>query len=202
MYVTAGRGTGVEAVEHGERFRALAREQLPRLVSLARRLVGDDAEDMVQDCLLKAFQRYAQLNDPSAGPAWLTKILVNCCRDLGRARARGPVEVVVDDVDQFSLFRHIAYEDPYPYSDSLHLDFLEGFDTEDVREVVVRLPQTYRVPLVLVYMEGFLVKEVATMLDVPLGTVLSQLHRGRKLFEKLMWEYAEETGLLSGEGPT
>jgi RNA polymerase sigma-70 factor, ECF subfamily len=200
MYVTVGRGTGVEAVEHGERFRALAREQLPRLVSIARRIVGDDAEDMVQECLLKAFQRYAQLEDPSAGQAWVTKILVNCCRDLLRSRARGPVEVDVDDVEQFSLFRHIAYEDPYPYSDSLHLDFLEGFDTEDVREVVMRLPQTYRIPLVLVYMEGFLAKEVATMLDVPLGTVLSQLHRGRKLFEKLMWEYAEETGLLSGEG--
>jgi RNA polymerase sigma-70 factor, ECF subfamily len=200
MYVTAGQGTGVDAVEHGERFRALAREQLPRLVSLARRLVGDDAEDMVQECLLKAFLRYAQLNDPSAGPAWLTRILVNCCRDLGRARARGPVEVDVDDVEQFSLFRHIAYEDPFPYSDSLHLDFLEGFETEDVREVVMRLPETYRVPLVLVYMEGFLVKEVATMLDVPLGTVLSQLHRGRKLFERMMWEYAEETGLLSGKG--
>jgi RNA polymerase sigma-70 factor, ECF subfamily len=200
MYVTVGRGAETVSADQREGFRALANEQLPRLVSIARRIVGDDAEDMVQECLLKAFQRYAQLDDPSAGRAWLTKILVNCCRDLLRSRARGPVEVDVDDIEQFSLFRHIAYEDPFPYSDSLHLDFLEGFDIEDVREVVIRLPQTYRVPLVLVYMEGFLAKEVATMLDVPLGTVLSRLHRGRKLFEKLMWEYAEETGLLAGEG--
>lgn len=177
-------------------FRTLAREQLPRLVSIARRLVGDDAEDMVQECLVKAYQGFHRLRDPSAGPGWLTSILVNCCRDLVRAIARHPAEIDYDNLDHFSLFKHIAYEDPYPYSNSLHLDFLDEFTAEDVRAVVRRLPLTYRVPLVLVYMEGYLAKEVAGMLDVPLGTVLSRLHRGRKLFEKEMWEYAEQHGLL------
>lgn len=177
-------------------FRELAREHLPRLVSLARRLVGPDAEDAVQDCLLKAFERFNQLRDPTAGPAWLTSILVNCCRDRGRATARGPVEMAVEELEGFSLYRTIAYEDPFPYSDSLHLDFLDEFGPEDVRAVLLRLTPLYRVPMVLVYMEGFLVREVAAMLDVPLGTVLSRLHRGRKLFEKVMWEYAEENGLL------
>lgn len=181
-----------------ELFRVLAREQLPRLVVIARRLVGPDAEDAVQECLLKAFLRFDQLRDPASGPAWLTSILVNCCHDVGRARARQPVEVDVEEFERFSLFRKIAYEDPFPYSDSLHLDFLEGFGPEDVREVVGRLPELYRIPLVLVHMEGFLVKEVARMLDVPLGTVLSRLHRGRKLFESQMWDYAVETGLLPG----
>ena len=184
-----------------ELFRVLAREQLPRLVAIARRLVGPDAEDAVQECLLKAFLRFGQLRDPASGPAWLTSILVNCCHDVGRARARQPVELDVEELERFSLFRKIAYEDPFPYSDSLHLDFLEGFGPEDVREVVGRLPELYRVPLVLVHMEGFLVKEVARMLDVPLGTVLSRLHRGRKLFERQMWDYAVETGLLSGGAP-
>lgn len=59
----------------------------------------------------------------------------------------------------------------------------------------MRLPELYRVPLVLVYMDGFLAKEVARMLDAPLGTVLARLHRGRKLFEKQLWDYAEENGL-------
>jgi RNA polymerase sigma-70 factor (ECF subfamily) len=62
--------------------------------------------------------------------------------------------------------------------------------------VLLRLPDLYRVPLVLVYMDGFLAKEVAGMLGVPLGTVLSRLHRGRKLFERQMWEYAHDSGLL------
>ncbi len=197
--VRADDATGTVPVDRDDAFRELARTQLPRLVSLARRLVGDDAEDMVQECLLKAFQRFPQLRDVEAGPGWLTRILVNCCRDRARAASRHPREIDYDDLERFSLFRHIAYEDPLPYSDSLHLDFLGAFEPADVRAVVMRLPLTYRVPLVLVYMEGLLVREVAAILDVPLGTVLSRLHRGRKLFERQMWEYAEETGLLLGK---
>lgn len=179
-----------------ERFRVLAEEQLPRLYTIARRLVGDEAEDAVQDALLKAYRGFDRLEHRAAGPAWLTSILVNVCRDRGRARARAPQEVSIEAVGEFSLYRKIADEDPFPYSDSLHLDFLEQFGSEDVRAVLARLPDLYRIPLVLVYVDGFATKEVARMLEAPLGTVLARLHRGRKLFEKVLWEYAEETGLL------
>jgi RNA polymerase sigma-70 factor (ECF subfamily) len=182
--------------EQKERFRALATAQLPRLYALARRLAGDDAEDAVQDCLLKAYRGYGRLGDEAAAPAWLTAILVNCCRDRGRAQARHPAEVDFDSIDEFSLYRKIADEDPFPYSDSLHLDFLHQFGTEDVRAVLASLPGHYRIPLVLTYMDGWATKEVAKMLDLPLGTVLAQLHRGRKLFEKRLWDYAETHGLL------
>jgi RNA polymerase sigma-70 factor (ECF subfamily) len=180
-------------------FRDLARAQLPRLLSLAQRLVGEDAEDAVQDCLLKAYRKFDQLHDTAAAPAWLTSILVNCCRDRGRMRARQPVEIDFDQVERFSLYRKIAYEDPFPYSDSLHLDFLAEFSREDVRAVLMRLPESYRIPLVVVYMDGYLARELAEMLQVPLGTVLARLHRGRKLFETQMWEYAEQNGLLKEE---
>jgi RNA polymerase sigma-70 factor (ECF subfamily) len=179
-----------------ERFRVLAEDQLPRLYSIARRLVGDDAEDAVQDALLKAYRGFDRLEHYAAGPAWLTSILVNVCRDRGRARARAPQEVSIDAVQEFSLFRKIADEDPFPYSDSLHLDFLEQFGSDDVRAVLARLPDLYRIPLVLVYVDGFATKEVARILEAPLGTVLARLHRGRKLFEKQLWEYAGEVGLL------
>ena len=179
-----------------ERFRALAEEQLPRLYAIARRLVGDDAEDAVQDTLLKAYRGFDRLEHSAAGPAWLASILVNVCRDRGRARARAPQEVSLEAVGEFSLYRKIADEDPFPYSDSLHLDFLEQFGSEDVRAVLARLPDLYRIPLVLVYVDGFATKEVAQLLEAPLGTVLARLHRGRKLFERMLWEYAEETGLL------
>jgi RNA polymerase sigma-70 factor (ECF subfamily) len=185
--------------ERRDSFERLARDQLPRLYAIARRLVGDAAEDAVQDCLVRGFERFGQLDDPEAAPAWLTRILVNCCHDRGRRASRRPQEVEFDEVADFSLYRKIALEDPFPYSDTLHLDFLAGFGTEDVREVLLRLPDLYRTPLVLVYMYGFAAKEVAGMLDAPLGTVLARLHRGRKLFEKRMWEYAEETGLLEEE---
>jgi RNA polymerase sigma-70 factor (ECF subfamily) len=179
-----------------ERFRVLAEGQLPRLYTIARRLVGDDAEDAVQDALLKAFRAFDRLEHPGAGPAWLTSILINVCRDRGRARTRAPEEVSFEMVEDFSLYRTIADEDPFPYSDSLHLDFLDQFGAEDVREVLARLPDLYRIPMLLVYVDGFATKEVAAMLGAPLGTVLARLHRGRKLFERELWVYAETNGLL------
>ena len=97
----------------------------------------------------------------------------------------------------------IATEDPFPYSDSLHLDFLHRFGPEDVWAVLRGLPELYRVPLVLVHMHDMRTKHAARMLDVPFGTLLARLHRGRKLFEKDLWTYANKHDLLherAGEG--
>jgi RNA polymerase sigma-70 factor (ECF subfamily) len=65
--------------------------------------------------------------------------------------------------------------------------------------VLLRLPEIYRAPLVLRYMDGFSTKEIASMLETPLGTVLARLHRGRKRFERELWDYARENGLLARE---
>jgi RNA polymerase sigma-70 factor, ECF subfamily len=180
----------------GRVFHALAERELPRLYRLARRLVGDEAEDAVQDALLKGYRAFSSLDDEVAAPAWLTAILVNCCRDRGRAKGRRVEETELEDADDFSLYRKIAAEDPFPYSDSLHLDFLHQFGREDVRAVLAELPEHYRLPLVLCYCEGYQVKEIAYLLEVPLGTMLARLHRGRKLFERTLWDYAERHGLL------
>jgi RNA polymerase sigma-70 factor (ECF subfamily) len=179
-----------------DRFRALALAHLGRLYSTARRLVGDDAEDAVQETLLRAYLGYDRLRNEEAAGAWLSSILVNCCLDRSRRRARQPEEIDFDSVEEFSLYRKIAREDPFPYSDSLHLDFLKGFGKEDLTQVLLSMPEIYRVPLVLVHMYGYATKEVARILATPLGTVLARLHRGRKLFEKKMWDYAETNGLL------
>ena len=177
-------------------FTQVAREQLPRLYSLARRLVGDDAEDLVQECLLKAYRGYDSLRDPDATRAWFTTIIVNCARDRHRREGREPDETPMEDVEEFSLYRHIATEDPFPYSDSLHVDFLCRFGPEDVWAVLRSIPAHYRIALVLVHMEDLATKQVARMLEVPLGTLLARLHRGRKLFEKRLWDYAEQHDLL------
>lgn len=177
-------------------FTQVARLQLPRLYSLARRLVGDGAEDLVQECLTKAYRSYDDLRDPESVRAWFTTIMVNCARDRYRRKGRRPAETPIDDVDEFSLYRHIAEEDPFPYSDSLHVDFLCRFGPEDVWAVLRELPEPQRVALVLVHMEDLATKDVARMLDVPLGTLLARLHRGRKLFEKQLWHYAVKHDLL------
>jgi RNA polymerase sigma-70 factor (ECF subfamily) len=177
-------------------FVELARQQMPRLYALARQLVDDDAEDLVQECLLKAYRSFPDLRDTVAAPAWLTRILVNTARDRYRRSDRRVRESPLPDVDDFSLYRTIAAEDPFPYSDSLHLDFLQRFGPEDVWAVLRGMPDLYRVPLVLVHMNDVATKQAARMLGIPLGTLLARLHRGRKLFEHDLWEYAVRNGLL------
>ncbi|HYU56452.1 MAG TPA: sigma-70 family RNA polymerase sigma factor [Actinomycetota bacterium] len=180
-------------------FQDLAREHLPRLYGLARRLAGDDAEDLVQEALMRGFRAFASLERAESAGAWLSAILLNSHRDRLRKEARSVREISMEEVDDFSLYRHIAEEDPYPYSDTLHADFLGLFDADDVHRVLDTLPPLYRAPLVLRYIEEYATKQIARVLDAPLGTILARLHRGRKLFERALWDYAEVTGLLEKE---
>lgn len=191
---------GVVAEGQHTAFTAVAREQLPWLYSLACRLVGRErAEDTVQECLVKAYRGFDGLRDVQAAPAWFRQVLLNCVRDRYRTDAGLPSEEPVDPLPDYSLFRKIAEEDPWPYSDSVHLDFLHSFSEDDVWDVLDRVEAKYRVPLVLVHMEGHSTKQVARMFGVAQGTVLSWLHRGRKHFERELWEYATEHGLLAEE---
>lgn len=182
-----------------EAFQELARTELPALYSLARRLVRDGAEDLVQEALLQAFRAFDTLKDDAAAGRWLKTILVNVFRDQLRKRSRTVDERSMGDLSDFSLYRTLVDEDPFPYSDTLHADFLQAFDSEDLREILIRLPDLYRIPLVLRYMDGFATKEVARLMEAPLGTTLARLHRGRRLFEREMWAYAQEAGLLTEE---
>jgi RNA polymerase sigma-70 factor (ECF subfamily) len=185
-----------------EAFQRLATHELPTLYSLARRLVGDGAEDLVQETLIRAYRSFASLKEEEAGGRWLKSILVNVFRDQLRKRARSIEELPVDDVDGFSLYRTLVEVDPLPYSDTLHVDFLRAFGADDVAEVLLRLPEIYRAPLVLRYMDGFSTKEIARMLEMPLGTILARLHRGRKRFEAELWAYAQQADLLIKEAVT
>src|SRR5712691_9490949 len=121
----------VERRDEAPSFQDIAREHLPRLYGLARRLAGDDAEDLVQECLMRAYRSFRSIRKSEAAGAWLSAILVNCHRDRLRKQARSVREVSLEGLDDFSLYRRIAEEDPFPYSDSLHTDFLGLFDVDD-----------------------------------------------------------------------
>lgn len=177
-------------------LQALARAELPGLYALARSLAGPSAEDLVQETLLRACRSIHRLRDPQAGPRWLRVIMVNVWRDGLRKAGRDPREIPVEDEGTFSLYRTLVEEDPLPYSDTMHVDFLGAFSTRDVQLVLARLPDHYRVPLVLRYIEGFSTADIARLLELPPGTVYSTLYRGRQRFERALWDYAEESGLL------
>jgi RNA polymerase sigma-70 factor (ECF subfamily) len=183
-------------------FADLLRSNLDRLYGYCLRLCGDphDAEDLVQETLLRAVRGQADLRDATRLKPWLFSIATNCWRDAGRARGREVATTPLseaDEDDSFSLFQTIAIEDPFPYSDELHLDFLRVFRDEDVQAVFARMTPAFRLPIILTVVHGFACKEAAAILDIPLGTMLSRLHRGRKQLERGMWEYAVRNGLVT-----
>jgi RNA polymerase sigma-70 factor (ECF subfamily) len=181
----------------------VANEYLDRLYGFCLRLTGDPvhAEDLVQESLLRAMRSYDSLRDSTRVKGWLFAIATNAWRDIGRARGRELRTTSLDDLpadeDDFSLFQTLAIEDPFPYSDELHLDFLRLFHDDDVRAVFGSITPAFRLPIVLTVVHGFSCKEAAAILDIPLGTLLSRLHRGRKQLERGLWEYAVTNGLVT-----
>lgn len=158
-----------------------------------------DAQDLLQETLIRAVRSRAGLRDPERIRPWLFTIATNAWRDHHRARGR-EVETVSLDApdpdDEFSLFATLAIEDPFPYSDELHLDFLRLFGDEEFKALFSTMSEVHRLPLILTTVHGFSCKEAAAILDVPLGTLLSRMHRGRKQLERGLWEYAIRRGLV------
>lgn len=158
-----------------------------------------DAQDLLQETLLHAMRAHDRLRDPDRARPWLFTIATNAWRDRQRASARRPATVPLDPEvvdEEFSLFATVAIEDPFPYSDELHLDFLRLFDDEDMQAVFGEVSPAYRLPLILTTVHGFSCKESAAILGIPLGTLLSRLHRGRKQLERGLWDYAVRRGLV------
>jgi RNA polymerase sigma-70 factor (ECF subfamily) len=192
---------GPEGVMDRRGFEERALPHLRGLYGLALRLTGDAsaAEDLVQETYLKGLQAFVTLRDPDRVRPWLFQILSRLVTDRHRASGREVPLETPEDLDRFSLYDRIADEDPLPYSDRLHEDFLAQFRDEDVRRALVRIPEAYRVPLVLVYVEGLSYRELADFLGCPIGTVMSRLHRGRKALERELWDCALRRGFIKGE---
>ena len=184
-------------------FADVARDHLDRLYGFCVRLTNDpsDADDLVQETLLRGMRAYDDLRDASRAKGWLFAIATNASRDLFRTRGRQvstvPFDTIDADGDEFSLFRTIAIEDPFPYSDELHLDFLRLFRDDDVQAVFGSMTPVFRLPIILTVVHGFSCKEAAAILEIPLGTLLSRLHRGRKQLERGLWDYAVANGLVT-----
>lgn len=184
------------AVRH--RFEQLALPHLDRLFRLAVRLTGtvQDAEDLVQETYVKALRAFAALRESEAVGAWLRQILTRLVFDRHRTEPREMLVGDLEELDRFSLYDLVWDEDPFPYSDNVHQDFLAQFDDEEVRRALLALPEAYRVPLVLLYAEELSYREMAETLEVPLGTIMSRVHRGRKILERELWECAKRRGLV------
>jgi len=185
-------------VETRRRFEELALPHLKSLYRFASRLTGNrgTAEELVQETFLKALEAFPTLRDPARSKAWLFQILSRLAIDRHRREAQAVTVEGAEDLDHFSLYDLIWEEDPLPYSERLHDDFLAQFPDEEVRAALSALPEAYLAPLALLYAEGMTYRELAEVLDLPMGTVMSRLHRGRKILERELWDYAKRRGLV------
>ena len=199
------RGSPTPALDAADRarFEGLALPHLPDVYRLAVRLKGSaqDAEDLVQETFVKALRAFPSLRQPERIRPWLFQILSRLVLDRQRTEPREVASGDLEELDRFSLYDLIWDEDPLPYSDSLHGDFLAQFTDDEVRAALLALPEVFRVPLVLVYVEELSYKELAEIVGCPLGTVMSRLHRGRKILERTLWECAKRRGLVRSWNP-
>ena len=184
--------------ESRRRFEELALPHLPALYRFAVKLAGDrvDAEDLVQETYLRAMNAFPNLRDPERIKPWLFQIISRLVIDRHRTERHDVPLPSVEDLDRFSLYDLIWEEDPLPYSDRLHDDFIAQFPDDEVRAALLSLPEVYRVPLVLLYTEEMSYRDLALVLGCPIGTVMSRIHRGRKILERALWDYAKRRGLV------
>jgi RNA polymerase sigma-70 factor (ECF subfamily) len=196
----SGRGIQEEGMAERQpvEFEDVVRPHLDYLYGLAIRLCGNRsvAEDLVQDTLLRAFRGFSRLRNRERPRLWLTRVLTSCHYDRFRSEHEVRETVSLDDATNLDLYDRIVEEDPFPYSDRVHLDFVELFDDATVIDVLRRVHPAHRTALILAYVYGYKAREIAEIARTSVGTILARLFRGRKQLERELWEYARNKNLL------
>jgi RNA polymerase sigma-70 factor (ECF subfamily) len=178
-------------------FAAEAMQYAPQLYSAALRMTrnASDAEDLVQETYLRGFRGFAGFEEGTNLRAWLFRILTNTFINTYRSKQRRPQETQLDDVEDLYMYRRIGALNPA--SQSAEDQMFDLFTDDEVKEALEALPESFRLPVLLADVEGFAYKEIAEMLDIPIGTVMSRLHRGRKSMQRRLFDYAVARGLTT-----
>jgi RNA polymerase sigma-70 factor, ECF subfamily len=189
------------ALSEDERRRS-HQDALPMLDSLygaALRMTRNpaDAEDLVQETMLRAYRAFDRFEPGTNLKAWLFRILTNAYINTYRKRQREPQKVSQDQVEDFDLYQELKDHDSQ-YSETPESIVLDSLLDSDIVRAIEDLPEQFRLAVVLSDMEGFSYAEMAEIMDVPMGTVMSRLHRGRRALQKRLWDLARERGIVKG----
>ncbi len=185
--------------EDKDRFQLEALPLLDSLYAGALRMTRNpaDAEDLVQETMMRAYRAFDRFEPGTNLKAWLFRILTNAYINTYRKKQREPLKVSQDEVAEFDLYRELKNHDAQleVTPETLVLDSLVD---SDIIEAIDDLPEQFRMAVVLSDVEGFSYAEMAEIMDVPLGTVMSRLHRGRKALQKRLWDIARDRGIVKG----
>ena len=181
-----------------EQFTADAMQYAPQLFSTALRMTRNrsDAEDLVQETYIKGWRSFHTFQEGTNLRAWLFRIMTNTYINKYNAQKRKGTEVELDDVEELFLYKRLGSIDQSQLSSSAEDQMLELLTDDEVKNALEELPEDFRIPVLLSDVDGFSYKEISEMLEIPIGTVMSRLHRGRKAMQKMLYEYARERGLI------
>lgn len=181
-----------------EQFTTDAMQYAPQLFSTALRMTRSrsDAEDLVQETYIKGWRSFHTFQEGTNLRAWLFRIMTNTYINKYNAQKRKGTEVELDDIEELFLYKRLGSIDQSQLSSSAEDQMLELFTDDEVKNALEELPEDFRMPVLLSDVDGFSYKEISEMLEIPIGTVMSRLHRGRKAMQKMLYEYARERGLI------
>ncbi|HEV2756259.1 MAG TPA: sigma-70 family RNA polymerase sigma factor [Actinomycetota bacterium] len=154
-----------------------------------------DAEDLVQETMLRAYRSFDRFEPGTNLKAWMFRIMTNAYINTYRKKQREPKKISAEEIEDFDLYQELKDHDDQ-FSQTPERIVLDSLVDSDIIDAIDDLPEQFRLAVVLSDVEGFSYAEMAEIMDVPLGTVMSRLHRGRKALQKRLWDLARDRGIV------